>query len=235
MVGVVSFGRVLLLVFGVIVALIGLGLLAGGGALLYADQALKDDDGYFNTRTERFQTANRAIVTEKLDLTGVPGGSGRWADLRIHATGVGGRPVFVGIARRDDVQRYLSGVPYAEITDLDLDPFRATYKAHPGTRAPAPPAQQTIWDAKVQGRGPQTLTWDVADGHWQVVTMNPDGLAGVAVDASVGVKISHLLAIAIGLIVGGVVILAGGIVMIILGARSRRPPPAPAPAAATTP
>jgi hypothetical protein len=226
-------GRVLLIVFGSIIALLGLALLAGGSVLLYADIALKGDDGYFTTRTERYRTPSRAIVTEKLDLTGVPGGSGQWADLRIHAHGVGGRPVFVGIGRKADVQRYLAGVAHAELTDVDLDPFRPTYTPHPGTRAPAPPAQQSIWDAKVQGSGPQTLTWGVTDGDWQIVAMNPTGRAGVAVDASAGVKIGHVTAIVTGLLVVGFLVLGGGIVMIVFGARRRRRPSAPAPGPAT--
>jgi len=230
----VTVGRVLLIVFGSIIALVGLALLAGGSALLYADLALKGDDGYFTTRTERFRTAGRAIVTEKLDLTGVPGGSGRWADLRIHARGVAGRAIFVGIGRKADVEGYLAGVPHAEITDVDLDPFRATYVPHAGTKVPAPPSEQDIWDAKVQGSGPQTLTWGVAGGDWQIVTMHPDGSAGVAVDASVGVKIAHVVAIMIGLLVVGFLVLGGGIVMIVFGAR-RRGPPAPAPSAPAPP
>jgi hypothetical protein len=220
-------GRVLLVVFGVIIGLIGVALLAGGGGLLYADLAVKGSDGFYTTRTEAFLSPARAIVTEKLDLTGVPGGSGRWGTLRVHATGGGGRPVFVGIGRKEDVQRYLSGVPYTELTDVDLDPFHPTYRAHPGSQAPAPPSGQTFWAAQVQGAGPQTLTWGVSGGDWQIVTMNPDGSAGVAVNASVGVKIPHILAVAIGLLVAGVILLALGIWMIVRGARSRTGPPAP--------
>jgi len=91
----------------------------------------------------------------------------------------------------------------------------------------------SISAAKVQGSGPQTLTWEVDDGDWQIVAMNPNGAAGVAVDASVGVTIAHVLAVAIGLLVGGLIILYGGITMIVLGGRSRRGPPAPAGAALT--
>ena len=224
-------GRVLLIVFGAILGLVGLGLLAGGGAALWANQAVKDDDGYFNTRTERFATGGRAIVSEHLDLTDIPGGSSRWADVRIRARGTGA-PIFVGIARRADVSRYLAGVRHAELTDIDLDPFHATYTIRPGARTPPPPATRRIWDASVQGSGLQTLTWDVADGDWQVVTMNADASAGVDVSASLGVKIAYLIWIIIGLLVAGFLLLGGGIAMIVAGARMGRAPPAAAPAAA---
>jgi uncharacterized protein DUF4389 len=224
----VSAGRILLIVFGSILGLVGLALMAGGGALLWANAALKGDDGYFNTRTERYRSPGRAIVTKGLDLTHIPGGPGRWADLRVRADGVGGGPVFVGIAHREDVDRYLSRVAYSELTDIDLDPFDPTYRAHVGTRVPGPPADQSFWAAQAQGAGPQTLTWNVGSGDWQMVAMRPDAAAGVALDASVGVKISYLLAVAAGLLVVGLLVLGGGVTMVAVGARGSRGPPAPA-------
>ncbi len=235
MVRTMSVGRVLLIVFGAILGLIGLALLAGGGALLYADQALRDGSGYFTSAHERFRTPTRAIVSEGLDLGGVPGGPGRWADLRVRVTGAGGRPVFVGVGPKADVQRYLAGVGQAELTKLDFDPFHATYRDRPGTRVPAPPGDQSFWAAKVQGSGTQTLTWKVESGNWQIVAMNPDGSAGVDATASVGVKVSYVLAVAIGLLVVGLLLLGGGITMIVFGARSPRGPPPPAVAAAGAP
>ena len=41
-----SAGKVLLLVFGAIFVLVAVGLLIGGGALLWAEYALKDDEGF---------------------------------------------------------------------------------------------------------------------------------------------------------------------------------------------
>jgi hypothetical protein len=221
----VSAKRVLLIVFGSIIGLLGLVVLAGGAALLWANQALKDDDGYFTSRTERFQTGARAIVSENLDLTDIPGGTDRWADLRIRASGADGRPIFVGIARREDLQRYLAGVPHSVLTDVDPDSFRPTYRQVSGERAPVPPGEQRFWAARVQGRGVQTLTWAVSGGNWQIVAMNPDGSAGVGVDASAGVKVANLLAITIGLLAAGLLLLGGGITMIVFGARRPRGPP----------
>jgi hypothetical protein len=53
----------------------------------------------------------------------------------------------------------------------------------------------------------------------------------VSADASLGVKISYVLGVAIGLLVVGAVFLGGGITMIVFGARSRRPPPPATPPA----
>ncbi len=214
-----------LIVVGTIVGLIGLALLAGGGTLLWANQTQRDDDGYVTSRTVIVADDGRAIATENLDLGDLPGGSGRWADLRIRATGAGGRPVFVGIGPRDDVQRYLADVQHAELTDVDLDPFRPTYRQRTGTRTPAPPDTQGFWVARGLGSGQQTLRWGVDDGNWQMVAMNADGSAGVALNASLGVKFAHVVKVVIGLLVGGSLMLGGGILMIVFGGRRRDGPP----------
>lgn len=226
-----SGGRIALIVSGVIVGLIGLAILVGGALLLYAHQALRDDDGFFTSDTERFATPLRAIVSEDLDITDVPGGSDRWADLRIRAERPDGRPVFVGVGPRDDVERYLARVPHAVLTDVELDPFRATYQPQPGGRAPGPPADEGFWAAQEQGSGEQTLEWDVDDGDWQIVAMNADASPAVVLDAAVGVKVSYVLGFAIGALVLGVLLLGGGIAMAVIGGRRRAPPPGPAPAA----
>ena len=226
-----SGGRIALIVAGCLVGLLGLALVIGGAALLWVNQALRDDDGYFTSDTERFQTPLRAISSENLDLGDVPGGSDRWASLRIRGERPGGLPVFLGIGPRAEVERYLSGVSHAVVTDLDLDPFRATYEPRPGRRPPEPPAARDIWAALASGPGEQTLAWDVEGGDWQIVAMNADGSAPVVLDASLGVKISHILGVAIGVLVVGALLLGGGIAMAVLGGRGPRgPPPDAAPA-----
>jgi hypothetical protein len=229
----VSGGRIALIVVGAIVALIGLAILAGGVAALWAYGALRDDDGYFTSDPEPFATPLRAIASEDLDLGDFPGGDDQWASLRIRAERPDGGPVFLGVGPRDDVDRFLAGVPHTVVTDLDFDPFRATYSPRPGRRLPEPPGGEAFWVARASGPGQQTLTWDVEDGDWRIVVMDPGGAPGVAVDASAGVKISWFLGVAIGATVLGVLLLGGGVTMAVLGGRGPRAPPPgpPAPAA----
>jgi hypothetical protein len=60
--------------------------------------------------------------------------------------------------------------------------------------APAtPPAHQNFWIAQSEGSGQRTLDWGTASGNWTIVAMNPDGSAGVAIDADVGTKIGWLI------------------------------------------
>ena len=123
---------------------------------------------------------------------------------------------------------YLDGVAYDEVTDVNYDPFKATYAAHRGVRTPAPPAQQDFWAARASGPGQQTLNWDLQGGTWSLVVMNADAAPVVAADLQLGVKIKILLPLGIGLLVGGLIVLAIGVTMIVFGARGggRGPPPA---------
>jgi hypothetical protein len=75
--------------------------------------------------------------------------------------------------------------------------------------------------------GTQTLTWKVRDGDWSVVLMNADGSRGVAADLDLGAKLSFLLWVSIGLLIGGVLVTGGSTALIVLAARPRRPSPAP--------
>src|SRR5262245_47038719 len=63
-----SVGHILLVVFGSIVALLGVALLGAGGTALWADRAERDDDGYLTTPTEPFETDAFAITSESIDL-----------------------------------------------------------------------------------------------------------------------------------------------------------------------
>jgi hypothetical protein len=73
--------------------------------------------------------------------------------------------------------------------------------------------------------GTQTLTWKVREGDWSVVLMNADGSRGVAADVDLGAKLSFLLWVAIGLLIGGALVVGGSTALVVLAARKPRPPP----------
>jgi hypothetical protein len=57
--------------------------------------------------------------------------------LRIHATGNDpAKPLFIGIARTEDVDRYLAQVEHDQVSDLHTDPFSVNYQRLTGS-APA--------------------------------------------------------------------------------------------------
>jgi hypothetical protein len=223
-------GRVVAMVLGSIVSIIGLALLLGGVALIIAHATARDSDGYYTTGTERLATGTYALTAENIDL-GSQAADAFPKDVlghvRIRAEGLGGRAVFVGIGPTSDVRGYLAGVGRAEVDDLD--PVR--YKVTPGRAPRRPPTAERFWVASTSGAGRQTVTWKVKGGNWTIVAMNADGTRPVAVEADVGAKVGWVLWVGIGLVVVGVLILAGGVVLIVAMARRASRPPAPAPPA----
>jgi hypothetical protein len=115
-------------------------------------------------------------------------------DVRVTATSTTGNDLFLGVAPADDVQAYLADVAYEELTDLDLDPVRATYQSHEGEAEPALPGDQPFWTASVQGPGSQTLEWGLESGEWAGVLMNAGAERGVSVDMVTGWKVAHVTA-----------------------------------------
>jgi hypothetical protein len=216
-------GRIAALVSGIVIAFIGLALVLGGLALLIFHGATRDDDGYYTTGTERLTTGARALTLEGIDLgddavSEVP--EDLLGRVRIRAERPAGQPVFVGIARNEDLDAYLEHVRTAEVTDLDPP----EYDVRPGGAPRGRPGAETFWVASAEGRGRQAADWDVEGGHWSVVAMNADGSSGVVVDADVGAKVGWLVAAGIGGLAGGLLLSAAGAALILLAARrSRRP------------
>src|SRR5215210_3051250 len=142
-----------MLVVGILLALIGLALLAGGGALGIAYLGHRDDEGFFTTSTERFETTTYALASEVLDLADhdLPPFLDAEDFGRILVRGESlspGHDLFIGIGPEEDVNRYLEGVTYAQVTNVDFDPFEVDYEVREGSAAPAPPADQQFWVAR---------------------------------------------------------------------------------------
>jgi hypothetical protein len=233
--------RVVFVLAGAFISLLALAALVLGGAALYIDNK-KDDKGFIATRTHGFATQTAALASKNLDVSLAGAGalvnSDHYGRLRLRVQSQDGKPVFVGVARTHDVARYLRGVAHSTITDVDLDPFRATYRPHGGAQRATPPARRHIWAASAQGDGRQTLTWDVKSGDWSVVVMNADGSPGVHAGVSAGARVAWLAAIGWSSVGGGLLLLAGAAGLFTLSGRPRRPrpsAPAPTPAVADVP
>jgi hypothetical protein len=226
----VSAGRVILIVLGSIGVLFGLALLAGGGFLLWADRTQRED-GYLTTPTERFATPTYGLTRTRLEVD--TDGSGwllndSWfGKVRIRGESPGAKMLFIGIGPEPAVAKYLGSVAHASVEDIDFDPFRVKYLPIAGGAPQGPPTEQRFWAASSSGVGTQTVTWNVREGDWSVVLMNADGSRSVAADIDVGAKLSFLLWVALGLLLGGVLVLGGSTALIVLAARARQPPPAP--------
>ncbi|MCR4405233.1 MAG: DUF4389 domain-containing protein [Candidatus Acetothermia bacterium] len=232
-----SAGRIVLLIFGVIVVLVVIGLPFGGGAVMVVQKVLADSEGFISTRTVQLERESHAIVSEPAAIDiGLdwPWRPGRLGTMKVEATaGDPARAIFLGLAEAAAVRAYLADVAYDEIVEFKLRPLRVSYRQHPGGSPPAPPATQRFWEVAAQGAGPQTLRWEVEPGEWVLVLMNADGSAGLDLRGSVGVKVPWLFPVGLGLFIAGLVVLAIGIVMIYLAVR--RPAAGAAEAAAPAP
>lgn len=215
-------GGTVAIVFGAIALVAGLALLVGGVTGLWA-LGQRDGGGFYNAGPERLATPTRALATANLDVdAGAPSWvfNGDFATVRIGATS--SKPVFVGIGPTAAVQRYLSGARHAQITDVDTDPFRVTSHVAGAAGTLAPPAAQGFWQARSSGPGTRTVTWPVKSGQWSTVVMNADSSPAVDVRATVGAKIPSLQWVTIGVLIFGVILTAGGGLLLWAGARRPR-------------
>lgn len=195
-------GRVMTLVLGLVMGLVSLGLLGGGGTLMWAGQALRQD-GYVTTGSAAYSTPGHALASERVALSWGLLLTGLVGDVRLRVTAASaGRPVFVAIGPADRVAAYLSGTAYATVTGTGAGDLTV----HDGAGSPASPTTAGIWVAQAAGTGTQVLRWTAQDGDWTAVAMNPDGSAGVMVRADAVVSAPGLTRLAAELIMGGIVL-----------------------------
>ena len=229
-----SAGKIILLVFGIIGLLISVGLLVGGGALLLVDNTIKDREGFYTTRTIQMQKDSYAVVSGPANIDIDTGWDWGWGwdlgDLvTFKVAGSNNDPsnrIFIGVAKESDIDAYLSGVEYDEMTQLHVSPDRVDYRNHPGNNVPGAPTSQAFWTKSTYGTGTQILEWELEPGSHSLVIMNDDGSAGVDMNIVFGAKVPLLFAIGVGILSGGVVALLISILMIYFSARRRGAVPA---------
>lgn len=221
-----SGGRIALVLFSAVFAVLAAICLTGGGYALWADNQ-RDDAGYLTSTAERFDTDSYALSAGTLDISG--GGPDALiaqdllGSVRISVAGAdSGQDVFVGIAPADTVEEYLAGVDHDVLEDVDVSPFQASYRPQPGDAAPEPPTEQSFWAATASGSGPQTLTWEVQAGDWSVVVMNSGGSSGVHADISVGATLPIVTTLALWLLIAGGVLLLIAIALFVPAVVRRR-------------
>ncbi|WP_255769000.1 DUF4389 domain-containing protein [Pseudarthrobacter sulfonivorans] len=203
--------------------MLGVGLLFGGMAASWVN-ALQNDGGYLTSPRERFAVDSTAIVSARAD--GIRGDTYPAplpfdvGSIRITAASVSpGKDIFIGIAPRDDVDRYLSGANFSELREVQFRPFRTEYREVPGTSQPARPADQTFWVASAAGGGERNLDWKIAAGDWSVVVMNADASPGISTDLQAGFRSELFGPIAAGLLAAGAILLVIGVPLLIFGAQ----------------
>jgi hypothetical protein len=227
-----STGKIAAVIVGAILGMVAIGLIIGGGFLIWANETQRDADDFFTTDEVVLSTESYALTSEEVDLGSRPGEwfpSGRLATVRIAVGGTA--PVFVGIGPEDDVDAYFEDVAHSQVANIGIDGGDINYRNVTGDGTPAPPGEQDFWAVSAAGADTQTIEWDLEQGSWTVVVMNEDGSAGVTVDAAAGARTDLLIWFAIGLLAAGLILGVIGAVVIVVAVVSRSGEPAPAAAA----
>lgn len=166
--------------------------LALAGAVALAGNALRDGAGYFESPTGTFTSESYAISMKSVDISDAP----QWAldagleGVRVEAHG--DRPLFLGIARAADVQRYLRGTEHDDVSQLSYRPFQVDYDRAGGSAPSQAPGDESFWVESTGGRGNLVLDWKPRPGNWRAVLMNADGSRGVTAELRFGARTSLL-------------------------------------------
>lgn len=167
--------------------------------------ALRPSGGYLTSPTATFRTSTAALTTDEIEVTDTEARAGNpspdlgeYATVRIRAASLEqDESLFIGVGPKAQVEAYLSSSEHESFVWASLDPLRATFAHHPGTQAPAVPAEQNFWVASSLGAGTQTIEWNKGPGAWTLVVMHPDGRSGVGATMDVGLRFGQLAPLAI--------------------------------------
>lgn len=214
---------IIMLILGILFSMLGIGLLFGGIGASWVS-ALQDDGGYLTSPSERFDVDSSAIISARPDNMRDDAYPGPLpfdvGSIRISAESANpGKEIFVGIAPRSDVERYLSGANYSELLDVSFRPFHVEYRETQGTQQPPLPSGQDFWVASASGAGEQELDWNIQSGNWSVVVMNADASPDIRADLKAGFRSELFGPIAAGLLAAGAILLVIGVPLLIFGAQ----------------
>ena len=185
-------------------------VLALAGTVSLAANAFRDGSGYFNWPTETFTSSGYAIAMKTVDISKAPQWALNTGLDRVRVQADSNRPIFIGIARTSDLDRYLRGTEHDDISGLNYHPFQVDYD-HTSGRAPnGLPANETFWVKSTNGTGNVALTWKPRPGSWRAVVMNADDARGVTADLKFGVRTSLLWWLGAGLLGASIIAAAAG-------------------------
>jgi hypothetical protein len=198
---------------GGLLALCSLGLITAGGYLL---SAATSNQGWLALGQGSYQTDSYAVASDPHDWSTTTYALGAVDKVRIRVTpSQATTPVFVGLARPADLERYLGGVQY--VTAHGGPGSRVSYTQHPGQAPARPPAHALAWRVQATGTGPQTLEFDAHQqpGDQVAVVMNADGSGSVSGRAESAVTQPSLAWVASGLLATAVALGVGAALLII--------------------
>ncbi len=175
-------------------------VLAVAGTVSLAANAFRDGSGYFNWPTETFSSGGYAIAMKTVDISKAPQWALNAGVDRVRVQASSDRPIFIGIARTADLDRYLRGTEHDDVSGLTYNPFQVEYDHTSGHAANRLPANEAFWVKSTSGAGNLALDWKPRPGSWRAVVMNADNSRGVTADLKFGVRTSLLWWLGAGLL-----------------------------------
>ena len=175
-------------------------VLALAGTAAFAANALRDSSGYFNWPTETFTSGGYAIAMKTVDISKAPQWALNAGVDRVRVRAHSDRPIFIGIARTADLDRYLRGTEHDDISGLNYHPFQVDYDHRSGHAPNRLPANETFWVKSTSGSGNVALDWKPRPGSWRAVVMNADDSRGITAEMKFGVRTSLLWWLGAGLL-----------------------------------
>lgn len=171
--------RGVLIGFGVLLLLLGIGLVAAGATVA----AVLGPTQSISTTPSRIHGTGVALVADgvTVDQGSVPVPSGL-GTLSLTVSAPDGRQMFAGVAPPAAVDTYLTGAPYDVIVDLSSAGTSPT-RPVPGTQQPPRPGEQKLWTARASG-SPASLSSGLSATS-SLVVMNADASPGVTADVVV--------------------------------------------------
>jgi hypothetical protein len=164
-------------------------VLALAGAVALAGNLFRDGGGYFNTPTKAFTSHGYAIAMKSVDVSDAPSWVfGHHGINSIRVKAYGDRPLFIGIARAGDIDRYLRGTDHEDVSGLTYYPFHVSYDHVNGLAPRNPPANESFCAKSARGSGSLTLAWKPRPGNWRAVVMNADGSRHITASMRFGAR-----------------------------------------------
>lgn len=223
--------KIVAFVSGVLVALASIGLVVSGAGLMVATELQADNDGFFQSPTYELTTTEYAFATPDVDIASRPGDF-VWprglADIQLEIEPTSTAPVFVGIGPSADVDRFLAGVTYDEITDLGSTSSDVQLTMRSGSQSATSPVDETFWVASTVAAATESIEWEVEQGEWSMVVMNVDASPGVEANLQAGMRVDALLPIGAAILVVGLILGAVAATLLVVATVASKDAPAPA-------
>lgn len=197
--------RIVLLVLGVLVALIG----AAASVLIGSDDTAQ-------TGPHDVFTPGVAIVTEAEALHYVG------PTLHLTVSREDGAPVFVGVTNEVDAMSYLERQSRRVVSRVQLPWTVTANETGAGTDALPAPSQQPWWIDSVEGAGAQELVWPIPHGRYVLAVLNADGSPAVDVQVTLGLEIEGAFYAALAVTAFGLALVLAGAWLWIRARRHRR-------------